>query len=132
MKTDYSAEIAAEEKAVSDIKRMAIENIDALTMLWNRGNGCGGGILDMIACEIGKRSPSDPVARNSRINPKQPIRAEIRTRVFERDAYRCVFCNSHIDLTVDHIKPECKGGTLDFENLQTLCRPCNSSKGSKE
>jgi len=66
----------------------------------------------------------------SRAPKKAQISQQLRTRVFERDAYRCVFCQTHIDLCVDHIHPESKGGTLDFDNLQTLCRPCNSVKGA--
>ena len=57
--------------------------------------------------------------------------AALRTRVFERDAYRCVFCASHIDLQVDHIHPVSKGGGNEFENLQTLCKPCNREKFDK-
>lgn len=34
-------------------------------------------------------------------------------------------------LSIDHIHPERHGGTLDEDNLQTLCRPCNSRKGSR-
>ncbi|MCY4009126.1 MAG: DNA methyltransferase [Anaerolineaceae bacterium] len=32
---------------------------------------------------------------------------------------------------VDHIVPQSRGGTDHIENLQLLCPPCNSSKGSK-
>jgi 5-methylcytosine-specific restriction endonuclease McrA len=63
---------------------------------------------------------------------KKKISGALSKAVFERDAYRCVRCTSHIDLTCDHIKPESKGGETTLENLQTMCRPCNSSKGTKE
>jgi hypothetical protein len=33
------------------------------------------------------------------------------------------------DLTVDHIKSRYDGGTDDLDNLQILCRSCNSTKG---
>ncbi len=54
-----------------------------------------------------------------------------RTRkdVFERDGYRCRECNSWLDLTVDHIHPQSRGGSDHLSNLQTLCRSCNSRKG---
>lgn len=68
----------------------------------------------------------------SKLLINEPPLQVLRTKVFERDAYRCVHCATHLSLTVDHIKPESKGGTLAFDNLQTLCRPCNSSKGAKE
>ena len=62
---------------------------------------------------------------------KKKISHQKRKQVFERDAYRCKHCETHFDLTVDHIIPESKGGTLSLSNLQTLCRSCNSSKGVK-
>ena len=62
---------------------------------------------------------------------KAKISQRLRTQVFERDAYRCVICGSHRDLAADHIHPESKGGEARFENLQTMCRPCNSKKGNK-
>ena len=40
----------------------------------------------------------------------------------------CVFCGAVDDLTVDHIVPLSRGGNDDRDNLQTLCRSCNSGK----
>ncbi len=54
-----------------------------------------------------------------------------RTAVFERNAYRCVCCDDYKALQVDHIVAVANGGTDDMENLQTLCRSCNASKGTK-
>lgn len=62
---------------------------------------------------------------------KKQISNEIRKQVFERDGYRCQHCGGWIDLCVDHIYPESKGGPTCIENLQTLCRPCNSKKSDK-
>lgn len=63
---------------------------------------------------------------------KKKMSAGLRTKVFENDKYRCVHCGTHKDLCVDHIKPESSGGTFDLDNLQTLCKTCNSRKGVKE
>ena len=63
---------------------------------------------------------------------KAVIGQQLRTQVFERDAYRCVVCCAYRDLTADHIKPESKGGETSFANLQTMCRSCNSRKGVRE
>lgn len=47
--------------------------------------------------------------------------------------FQCVSCGEREEkkLTIDHIKPVSKGGTNDYENLQILCKSCNSSKGAK-
>ncbi|MCA1670595.1 MAG: HNH endonuclease [Thermomicrobia bacterium] len=55
----------------------------------------------------------------------------MQKRVWERDLYRCCECGTHLDLSVDHIIPESRGGNLDLDNLRTLCRSCNSRKGAR-
>jgi hypothetical protein len=64
---------------------------------------------------------------------KQAIPHWLAKQVMERDAYRCQEpgCGSWHDLTVDHIIPESHGGPTTLDNLQTLCRPHNSSKGAR-
>lgn len=51
-----------------------------------------------------------------------------RDAIFTRDGHACVECGATTSLEVDHIVPMSRGGTDDDENLQTLCKPCNSSK----
>jgi len=64
--------------------------------------------------------------------PKHPdVPPAMRLRIFERDRWRCVFCRSTADLTIDHIWPRARGGTNEESNLQTLCRPCNCRKGAR-
>jgi 5-methylcytosine-specific restriction endonuclease McrA len=44
----------------------------------------------------------------------------------------CVYCGETYDindLTLDHVKPRCRGGN-DFNNLVPACRRCNQEKGS--
>jgi 5-methylcytosine-specific restriction endonuclease McrA len=43
----------------------------------------------------------------------------------------CLACGASAPLTVDHVIPLSKGGTNMIENIQPLCRPCNSSKGTQ-
>lgn len=82
---------------------------------------------------------NDPVAivslvrrhRFPRFAARSPISAEVRQRVFERDEFCCVRCGSTEGLSLDHIYPWSLGGTDDPDNLQTLCRPCNSRKGAR-
>jgi 5-methylcytosine-specific restriction endonuclease McrA len=63
------------------------------------------------------------------IKKRKEISAAKRTRIYERDQYRCVECGTHLNLTIDHIIPVSKDGTNDDANLQTLCKSCNSRKG---
>ncbi|TET43047.1 MAG: HNH endonuclease [Dehalococcoidia bacterium] len=53
---------------------------------------------------------------------------EVRLAVFSRDHFQCQQCGSPEHLTVDHILSVYRGGTDDFDNLQTLCNPCNAGK----
>lgn len=43
---------------------------------------------------------------------------------------KCLCCGSRKKLTIDHVVPISQGGTDDIENLQLLCRSCNSRKGT--
>lgn len=61
---------------------------------------------------------------------KERISQDLRQKVFERDGYRCVECGSSKRLSADHIIPEVSGGPTTLENLQAMCRPCNSEKGA--
>lgn len=61
---------------------------------------------------------------NARYIPKNRIRA-----VMERDDNKCAFCGSSDKLAVDHIYPIVLGGDSSMDNLQVLCRACNSYKG---
>lgn len=56
---------------------------------------------------------------------------QLRLVVFSRDGWACRECRSPDKLSVDHIIPVIAGGSDEIENLQTLCRKCNSSKGVK-
>jgi len=45
--------------------------------------------------------------------------------------FRCCNCQTDKNLTLDHIIPVSKGGGDNIDNLQVLCRSCNSKKGNK-
>lgn len=62
---------------------------------------------------------------------KKRISASLRVKVWRRDNFRCVLCGSEEPLSVDHIVAESRGGSTTIENLQTLCRRCNSKKGPR-
>jgi len=43
----------------------------------------------------------------------------------------CAYCGSKDHMSLDHKVPLCRGGSNLAENLQWLCKSCNSSKGGK-
>lgn len=61
--------------------------------------------------------------------PTPPSLARKRAIVFERDEHTCRHCGASEHLTVDHVYPKSLGGSDELDNLQTLCRSCNSRKG---
>lgn len=127
------AEAIAGEKAATTRLKQAIATIQAdLKWYWRWGDGEGGWVLDLLAEAVrdgGETWPFDEKA------PRQPqkdkISRSLAKRVHEKHAYRCVTCGGHEDLCCDHIIPESKGGPTAFENLQSMCRPCNSKKGAR-
>ena len=46
--------------------------------------------------------------------------------------FACLSCGIQRDLTKDHVKPICDGGSDAISNLQPLCLTCNSRKGGRE
>jgi len=84
--------------------------------------------LDGTLWQIVKENPPPPDPPSYK---KKPIGGTLRTRVFERDGYRCQTCDGWQDLCADHIIPESLGGETTYENLQTLCRSCNAKKGAR-
>jgi len=63
----------------------------------------------------------------SRIMSNKPT----RNSIMKRDDYRCQYCGSLKDLTIDHVIPQSKGGDSSWTNMVTACISCNSKKGNK-
>lgn len=57
-------------------------------------------------------------------------RAEFRALCVQYDNC-CLCCGKRASLTADHIVPVEHGGSSDISNIQPLCRPCNSRKGTQ-
>lgn len=54
-----------------------------------------------------------------------------RKNIFKRDGFKCGYCGSTKDLTIDHIIPKSKGGKSTWENLVSACCSCNNKKDDK-
>ncbi|MDN5200461.1 HNH endonuclease [Fulvivirgaceae bacterium BMA10] len=52
-----------------------------------------------------------------------------RNNIFKRDGFKCQYCSSTRDLTLDHVLPRSRGGKSTWKNLITACKRCNAKKG---
>jgi len=59
------------------------------------------------------------------------VRDDVMLALIERDGYMCNKCGSQNGLSVDHIAPLSRGGSDVLDNLQILCKSCNSRKRDK-
>lgn len=130
---DLNEAVERESTAQDEVARLAQELAIAAAPISRLGDGnCGAVIRAILEALTDHGLYTDPRTKPKAPPKKQAIPQGIRTKVLERDAYRCICCKTHVDLCVDHIKPESKGGKLEMDNLQTLCRSCNSIKGARE
>ena len=56
------------------------------------------------------------------------VPAKLREEIILRDGGKCLRCGSVDSLTIDHIFPQCVGGTHARANLRTFCRSCNARR----
>jgi len=66
-------------------------------------------------------------------NKRRPFTLDEKGKVFEKTVLKhgksqCWHCGKTEDLAIDHILPIEKGGNNSINNLQILCKTCNSSK----
>jgi predicted restriction endonuclease len=52
-----------------------------------------------------------------------------RQSIKENWNYKCAYCGSEENLTIDHITPRTKGGSDRVINVLCACHSCNQSKG---
>lgn len=57
-------------------------------------------------------------------------RARRYRSLVRRDGEACAHCGATDNLAIDHVIARSKGGSNRLENLQLLCVPCNTKKGS--
>jgi 5-methylcytosine-specific restriction endonuclease McrA len=70
------------------------------------------------------------------INKRGPRWMARATQIADRDGgWHCHYCNRERkpwQLTFDHMKPKCKGGTTALDNLVLACTYCNNRKGDQD
>lgn len=102
--------------SISQKKRFLTEDI------WNKG---------LKGYNSGDKHPNWKGGITSE-NRKQRIifRRTLQTKIFNRDGYKCVKCQSNKNLSVDHIKSWASFPELRFtmSNCQTLCMHCHFYK----
>jgi 5-methylcytosine-specific restriction endonuclease McrA len=54
---------------------------------------------------------------------------QVKNYIYSKYGKKCLCCGSEDKLSLDHITPIQKGGKDEVENLQPLCKSCNSRKG---
>ena len=54
-----------------------------------------------------------------------------RQSIKENWNYKCAYCGSEENLTLDHITPRTKGGSDRVINVLCACHSCNHSKGNQ-
>jgi len=54
-----------------------------------------------------------------------------KRNVMVRDGYKCVYCGTNEQLTIDHVIPLSKGGKTSFDNCVAACIKCNCTKNNK-
>jgi 5-methylcytosine-specific restriction endonuclease McrA len=57
------------------------------------------------------------------------LTAEDIAAVYAEQGSACLCCERVDDLTIDHVQPYALRGLNERDNLQVLCRRCNSRKG---
>jgi hypothetical protein len=107
-------EIKATMKKISEL-------VDASNLLSRMFSECSTKLGDILWASYPER--------RKRANYEISIK-HLRAMVFSRDGYKCKQCGYGRDLTLDHVTPVLLGGSNEPDNLQTLCRRCNSRKGT--
>lgn len=57
-----------------------------------------------------------------------------RLAIYLRDSFTCQYCGTDLhaadprNVTLDHLQPQCRGGSHENKNLVTACLACNSRR----
>jgi len=88
----------------------------------------------IVKLEFEKVDTSEEPVKSGKQYKSRNISYKTRYEVLKRDNFACVYCgrspaiDQGIILHIDHIIPFSKGGSSEYDNLQTLCSQCNLGK----
>lgn len=54
-----------------------------------------------------------------------------KNQIKEKWNYKCAYCGSEHNLTLDHIIPRSSGGSNKISNVLCACKSCNMDKGKQ-
>ena len=74
-------------------------------------------------------STSDELLYNLEAITSSEAKRKWRQLIKEKWNYRCAYCGSEENLTLDHITPRSKGGSNRATNVLCACKECNNDKG---
>lgn len=96
----------------------------------------------MAGCTVKRAAKGCPGLKARRREGERPSQDQVRTErvrpdaILRRDVYalhgcRCLCCGETEKIELDHVIPVSLGGSNDVDNLQPLCRSCNSKKADR-
>jgi 5-methylcytosine-specific restriction endonuclease McrA len=82
------------------------------------------------------RAAPETTQRQSSTARREPIPAQLRFKVLQRDGFRCQYCGrgareDGVVLHADHVIPVVAGGETNEGNLMTACASCNLGKAAR-
>ena len=86
---------------------------------------CGGAELGRT---VSRHEPKGAMSQPLPTLRCMSIKKARKQQVLSLDGERCLRCGNSCELEVDHIVPQAADGPDCWNNLQTLCRPCNQQK----
>ncbi len=80
-----------------------------------------------------RRRAGYSLAANVKGAMARAIRRELKKQLFAgRERVPCCFCARELtreQATLEHVRPQSRGGPTVIENLKISCQPCNSARG---
>ena len=77
-----------------------------------------------------------PLLEQDGLYARDPIPAQLRFRVLQRDGFRCQYCGRSArdgaTLHLDHVVPVAAGGETSEDNMISACDTCNLGKSTRE